>query len=734
MIPSSIPFLFRFFVPIFLSIASAQIYDISIPPQDDDSYEYADFRIYINDSLETIRGVYFFMHPWHGDSRNIVNDEMLKALCDSSQFALMGAHFDNMHMETGVGDAVIDAMNGFVEMTGKTELAYTPFFINGYSWGGQFGYHFTVWDPDRVIGFITQKGGYHDTTDAGDAISVPGLMFIGEDDLDYRITNLTGVFLNHRPIGAQWSLAVEQGSGHSQVQDWDLLNAFFYHTVQLRLPDSTESNHPVELLPIDNQDAWYGDQSSWVIGSYECYDGVVDSSSWFPSQKVGELWQNFASEGTVEDTSECDGPQNVSIRIPAEWESQKAIWLQWPLQFEHWMRPEMANVIATVQTFEDVHLIVQNESHLADAQSQVQEQGGNPFNLNYHIWEHNNAWLRDNGPLYVKQENELTIHNMQFDSWGGLVPNYQEDNAIPCTIAYELGLDCNTLDFIMERGNLEFNGCGALITNWDCWADRNPNLVQNELDLYLKQIWGLDQIVWTYGHSEWDVTTGHIDGVARFVNDSTVLVGNVINANDPDAWICDSAAVVIENAGFNVVRMDMPGYIDYYNWTIPALYLNYIIVDGAIIGNAYNVPEWDNEAQSLLEVLFPRYEVILLYTPEVNLSGGGIHCITNDQPEIIDILSMKNDNLLPSQFQLHNPYPNPFNPTTIIPFSVETQSIASLQLYEITGRLVEILFDGILDPGNHKIKWDASAQSSGIYFVVLKTPNKTLLKKLVLLK
>ncbi len=90
-------------------------------------------------------------------------------------------------------------------------------------------------------------------------------------------------------------------------------------------------------------------------------------------------------------------------------------------------------------------------------------------------------------------------------------------------------------------------------------------------------------------------------------------------------------------------------------------------------------------------------------------------------------------------YSLHNfnfitPTQIPFNPTTIIPFSVETQSIASLQLYEITGRLVEILFDGILDPGNHKIKWDASAQSSGIYFVVLKTPNKTLLKKLVLLK
>ena len=223
---------------------------------------------------------------------------------------------------------------------------------------------------------------------------------------------------------------------------------------------------------------------------------------------------------------------------------------------------------------------------------------------------------------------------MQFDSWGGLVPNYEEDNAIPCMIAQWLDLSCESLDFIMERGNLEFNGAGTLISNWDCWIDRNPNLNQSDLEVILMDIWGLDQIVWTYGHSQYDVTTGHIDGVARFINDSTVVVSQFADPNDEDAWIYDSAAETISNSGFHVIRINMPGYINYYNWIIPAIYVNWLQIDGAIIGNAFNVPEWDNEAQEILEFLFPEQNVILLFTPEVNLSGGGIHCITNDQPSL----------------------------------------------------------------------------------------------------
>ena len=177
------------------SFLSAEIYDVSIPENDTASYNYADFRMWVSDSTDTLRGIYWFMHPNNGDSRNIVTDSAYQALASGQDFALMGAHIFNMHMNTGIGAAVITAMDSFAVLFRHDELEFIPFFINGYSWGGQFAYHFTKWIPQRVLGFITQKGGYHDTTAAGDAIEVPGLMFVGENDLPYRIENLTGIFL-----------------------------------------------------------------------------------------------------------------------------------------------------------------------------------------------------------------------------------------------------------------------------------------------------------------------------------------------------------------------------------------------------------------------------------------------------------------------------------------------------------------------------------------------------------
>ena len=135
-----------------------------------------------------------------------------------------------------------------------------------------------------------------------------------------------------------------------------------------------------------------------------------------------------------------------------------------------------------------------------------------------------------------------------------------------------------------------------------------------------------------------------------------------------------------------------------------------------------------------MEELFPDHEVILLYTPEVNISGGGIHCITNDQPSEI-ILANSNEKPIPTKFTLYPPYPNPFNPTTTIRFDlVETRHAVSLHIFDITGRMVETLMDGKMGPGNHEIKWDASNQSSGIYFAELVSGENRSVQKLILLK
>ena len=291
---------------LFFNFIYSQVYDVSIPENDTASYNYADFRLWINDSTDTLKGIYWYMHPNNGDSRNIVNDSNYQILASNKNFALMGAHIYNMHMNTGIGDAVIAATDSFAILSNSDELKFIPFFINGFSWGGQFAFHFTKWIPERILGFITQKGGYHDSTITNLAIQVPGLMFIGENDLDYRIENLTNIFFNHRPLGARWILAMEQGAGHSQINDVNFLNSYFNIITDLRIPDNVNVFEPITLNTLPESIGWLGNQNSWIIGSWECYDGISDSSSWFPSRIIGEHWQSFVSENSNSDTSACN--------------------------------------------------------------------------------------------------------------------------------------------------------------------------------------------------------------------------------------------------------------------------------------------------------------------------------------------------------------------------------------------------------------------------------------------
>ena len=93
-----------------------------------------------------------------------------------------------------------------------------------------------------------------------------------------------------------------------------------------------------------------------------------------------------------------------------------------------------------------------------------------------------------------------------------------------------------------------------------------------------------------------------------------------------------------------------------------------------------------------------------------------------------------NDDMMPKEFALHPAYPNPFNPSVTLRFNIEAHGYTSLYIYDITGRLVEILVDRKLESGEYEILWDAGNLPSGIYFVQLKSGEKTITQKLTLLK
>ncbi len=94
---------------------------------------------------------------------------------------------------------------------------------------------------------------------------------------------------------------------------------------------------------------------------------------------------------------------------------------------------------------------------------------------------------------------------------------------------------------------------------------------------------------------------------------------------------------------------------------------------------------------------------------------------------------------MPSEFSLSQNYPNPFNPTTRIDYSIVSEGYTSLNIYDITGRLVATLVDGHVDAGYHTVMWDGIDNSglkvsSGIYFYSLQSESSNMTRKMVYMK
>ncbi len=287
-------------VLIFLvSFSNAQIYELSIDPNDTSTYEHADFKIWIDESIDTLAGVYWFIHGFNLDSREIVNDLNFQFITSNKKFALMGVHLSNMNMNSGIGDAVLSFMDSISVLSNRPELSNIPFFINGYSWGGQFGYHFARWIPEKILGLISQKGGYHDTVFSHSALEIPMLLIVGENDLQYRIENLSSIFYNHRQYGAKWAFLVEKNASHAQVSDDHFLNSYFNEVINMRLNDNTDYYQPILLNNLIDSTSWLGNNKLLNIDSWGCYLYNQDSSSWLISRKIANHWKKFNSQDTL---------------------------------------------------------------------------------------------------------------------------------------------------------------------------------------------------------------------------------------------------------------------------------------------------------------------------------------------------------------------------------------------------------------------------------------------------
>lgn len=317
-------------------------------------------------------------------------------------------------------------------------------------------------------------------------------------------------------------------------------------------------------------------------------------------------------------------------RTPAEWELQAAVWLQWPQAWEAHFRPAFVDIVRVTSQHQDVHLLAHDEGLRDSGAQRLAQAGVDDSRITWHVIKNDNAWMRDNGPRYVEVDGELIVQDWGFDAWGGnfgaSIP-WAFDDAVPTQVAEILGLQVESIDMVHERGDLEFNGTDTVIVSWSVISDRNPQISREQSTQLLQAAFGVESVVYLEGYHAEDGTTGHVDGLARFISASEVVVGQIENpSSDPlSASLFDDVAAQIsaQRPDLSVYRMPFPAGTDYMNW---------LVGNGYVVSGAFGNATADQAAKARIESYFPGRTVYFVDVQDMWADGGGVHCVTNDQP------------------------------------------------------------------------------------------------------
>jgi agmatine deiminase len=266
----------------------------------------------------------------------------------------------------------------------------------------------------------------------------------------------------------------------------------------------------------------------------------------------------------------------------------------------------------------------------------------------FHHIPTNEAWVRDHGPAFVlrtrARKTEAAIVDWGFNAWGGKYPPWDADDNVPTRIAAELNLPVFYPGIVMEGGAVDFNGAGTVMTTTSCLLNKNRNngLSKRRIEKYLKDFYGQTHVIWLGEGIDGDDTDGHIDDLARFVDERTIAIAIESNKRDPNYAILQKARRALDKARdqdgnpFNIVELPMPRPIAYDGQRVPATYVNFYFAgseqNGALLVPTFGQRDRDRQAISILQRHLPRRQVIGVDCRKLIWGLGAIHCFTQQQP------------------------------------------------------------------------------------------------------
>ncbi len=254
--------------------------------------------------------------------------------------------------------------------------------------------------------------------------------------------------------------------------------------------------------------------------------------------------------------------------------------------------------------------------------------------------ELNDGWMRDIGPTFVKtSENKLFAVDWQFNGWGaqGNWANWDLDDRVASVVAKLENVPSTRSWLVNEGGGFHVNGAGkVLVTETvQLGKGRNPSATKEQVEQELNLLLGTNEVIWfkrglTRDYEDYG-TQGHIDIVACFVNETTVLFHDQQDQCHPDFLVSAEVRQTILDAGLTPLKMPAPKILrDEVGW-VDYSYVNHYLVNGGVILCAFD-DENDEKARATIQNCYPDREIVMVDAREIFARGGGIHCITQQQP------------------------------------------------------------------------------------------------------
>jgi agmatine deiminase len=370
--------------------------------------------------------------------------------------------------------------------------------------------------------------------------------------------------------------------------------------------------------------------------------------------------------------------------MPAEWEHHAATWIAWPHNPDDWpgkFQPipcVYAEIVRHLSSSEDVHILVNDLAAERRATGILRRGGANLARLHFHHWPTDRVWLRDSGPIFVKQAAasaknsaaSLAVTNWKFNAWAKY-SNFLRDDQVPHHVAQlynipEIKPVIPPAPFdpkgkphriVLEGGSIDVNGAGVLLTTEECLLSqiqqRNPGLgdettTQHLLETAFHDYLGIHQTLWLPRGCAGDDTHGHIDDIARFVAPNTILACVEPNPADPNHLLLaenldrlrafrrthtPGIPTKSSNEGepFKIVELPMPAPVYFQGQRLPASYANFYIANSLVLVPTFNDPN-DRIALDIIAACFPTRQVVGIHAVDLVWGLGTLHCLTQQQP------------------------------------------------------------------------------------------------------